>query len=118
MIRRPPRSTRTDTLFPYTTLFRSAVGDALGIEEVFAVDIEAMQHRRRDDSRQQDRTEIERKVQLAVIDLPHEKCGPANEPQRHQSADAERQTDSHPRHRRPEERRGGPGWVSTFRSRW
>src|SRR3546814_20474480 len=44
MIRRPPRSTRTDTLFPYTTLFRSAadlglvllqllpgLGDLLGI---------------------------------------------------------------------------------------
>src|SRR3546814_7184009 len=29
MIRRPPRSTRTDTLFPYTTLFRSiAAGEA------------------------------------------------------------------------------------------
>src|SRR3546814_8478113 len=26
MIRRPPRSTRTDTLFPYTTLFRSKAG--------------------------------------------------------------------------------------------
>src|SRR3546814_1019118 len=26
MIRRPPRSTRTDTLFPYTTLFRSTKG--------------------------------------------------------------------------------------------
>src|SRR3546814_11893284 len=26
MIRRPPRSTRTDTLFPYTTLFRSPYG--------------------------------------------------------------------------------------------
>src|SRR3546814_5226460 len=26
MIRRPPRSTRTDTLFPYTTLFRSLCG--------------------------------------------------------------------------------------------
>src|SRR3546814_10228740 len=26
MIRRPPRSTRTDTLFPYTTLFRSFFG--------------------------------------------------------------------------------------------
>src|SRR3546814_10245576 len=26
MIRRPPRSTRTDTLFPYTTLFRSLAG--------------------------------------------------------------------------------------------
>src|SRR3546814_2499962 len=28
MIRRPPRSTRTDTLFPYTTLFRSDPGGA------------------------------------------------------------------------------------------
>src|SRR3546814_11077242 len=28
MIRRPPRSTRTDTLFPYTSLFRSVVRDA------------------------------------------------------------------------------------------
>src|SRR3546814_2892915 len=27
MIRRPPRSTRTDTLFPYTTLFRSLITD-------------------------------------------------------------------------------------------
>src|SRR3546814_12584683 len=30
MIRRPPRSTRTDTLFPYTTLFR-AIQHALGV---------------------------------------------------------------------------------------
>src|SRR3546814_20572482 len=30
MIRRPPRSTRTDTLFPYTTLFRSAQVDQRG----------------------------------------------------------------------------------------
>src|SRR3546814_12951006 len=29
MIRRPPRSTRTDTLFPYTTLFRSSASDLL-----------------------------------------------------------------------------------------
>src|SRR3546814_15168748 len=29
MIRRPPRSTRTDTLFPYTTLFRSRAGTAI-----------------------------------------------------------------------------------------
>src|SRR3546814_1579361 len=28
MIRRPPRSTRTDTLFPYTTLFRSRLADS------------------------------------------------------------------------------------------
>src|SRR3546814_19609642 len=30
MIRRPPRSTRTDTLFPYTTLFRSRPGGMAG----------------------------------------------------------------------------------------
>src|SRR3546814_12726268 len=30
MIRRPPRSTRTDTLFPYTTLFRSAAPERHG----------------------------------------------------------------------------------------
>src|SRR3546814_4122474 len=30
MIRRPPRSTRTDTLFPYTTLFRSLADDQDG----------------------------------------------------------------------------------------
>src|SRR3546814_11804699 len=29
MVRRPPRSTRTDTLFPYTTLFRSVAAAAL-----------------------------------------------------------------------------------------
>src|SRR3546814_17261179 len=38
MLRRPPRSTRTDTLFPYTTLFRSgeylpsAGADLLGVD--------------------------------------------------------------------------------------
>src|SRR3546814_5027743 len=47
MIRRPPRSTRTDTLFPYTTLFRScfdhgahqfpvAVAQRIGITGLFA----------------------------------------------------------------------------------
>src|SRR3546814_20633085 len=42
MTRRPPRSTRTDTLFPYTTLFRSvAFGDGLpaafhGVRETIA----------------------------------------------------------------------------------
>src|SRR3546814_4437786 len=36
MIRRPPRSTRTDTLFPYTTLFRSTVDIPCGA--MFATD--------------------------------------------------------------------------------
>src|SRR3546814_8185191 len=33
MIRRPPRSTRTDTLFPYTTLFRSAVVHVQAVDD-------------------------------------------------------------------------------------
>src|SRR3546814_1898696 len=40
MIRRPPRSTRTDTLFPYTTLFRSQecpAGPRRGIRRATAV---------------------------------------------------------------------------------
>src|SRR3546814_13900024 len=45
MIRRPPRSTRTDTLFPYTTLFRSASADdaedvaLFHDEQVLAIDL-------------------------------------------------------------------------------
>src|SRR3546814_15750212 len=33
MIRRPPRSTRTDTLFPYTTLFRSDAGRGAAVAD-------------------------------------------------------------------------------------
>src|SRR3546814_15092881 len=47
MKRRPPRSTRTDTLFPYTTLFRSrfagspcANGGGLGVARVVAGDMD------------------------------------------------------------------------------
>src|SRR3546814_3238301 len=38
MIRRPPRSTRTDTLFPYTTLFRSTLHEWLTMRRVTAAD--------------------------------------------------------------------------------
>src|SRR3546814_16445851 len=37
MIRRPPRSTRTDTLFPYTTLFRSHVNKPCNVEEEMSI---------------------------------------------------------------------------------
>src|SRR3546814_14413026 len=40
MIRRPPRSTRTDTLFPYTTLFRSR---EVGAGEVDAAESHALE---------------------------------------------------------------------------
>src|SRR3546814_12837388 len=35
MIRRPPRTTRTDTLFPYTTLFRSALARHVARKNLF-----------------------------------------------------------------------------------
>src|SRR3546814_1876824 len=53
MIRRPPRATRTDTLFPYTTLFRSlprrdiARGRIVGAAHR-AVEVEALGHRNRE----------------------------------------------------------------------
>src|SRR3546814_19199312 len=37
MLRRPPRSTLTDTLFPYTTLFRSDLGKAAGLEPAIGI---------------------------------------------------------------------------------
>src|SRR3546814_5773477 len=45
MIRRPPRSTRTDTLFPYTTLFRSPT--LMGIAEVAIGDADVARRRQR-----------------------------------------------------------------------
>src|SRR3546814_14730305 len=53
MIRRPPRSTRTDTLFPYTTLFRSMAGDA--VRAVQLHDIENAQAARFEEAAQQTR---------------------------------------------------------------
>src|SRR3546814_2235531 len=60
MIRRPPRSTRTDTLFPYTTLFRSFYSIAWAVA-LFA-----------------DLLEIPARVheEIHVLDLPHRR-GPA-----------------------------------------
>src|SRR3546814_4086165 len=42
MIRRPPRSTRTDTLFPYTTLFRSKSGER-GVDDLLRFGEQALQ---------------------------------------------------------------------------
>src|SRR3546814_964445 len=65
MIRRPPRSTRTDTLFPYTTLFRSLVG----------------MHRRRLDHDQADMTL--RVADVAVDDVLVDETVLAGQPRHH-----------------------------------
>src|SRR3546814_2308800 len=44
MIRRPPRSTRTDTLFPYTTLFRSVERDGLAAIDDWVEPLAAVHH--------------------------------------------------------------------------
>src|SRR3546814_3265310 len=57
MIRRPPRSTRTDTLFPYTTLFRSEEliveqsreADIGRVEQIVVLEREPQRHRQRHD---------------------------------------------------------------------
>src|SRR3546814_18179105 len=78
MIRRPPRSTRTDTLFPYTTLFRSAVdedGDRTFEAGVVADGADAADARRaigfrsgrRDEQRRGDLVELENVVGAAVL---------------------------------------------------
>src|SRR3546814_15158205 len=43
-IRRPPRSTRTDTLFPYTTLFRSDAIHRRGVDDASATGFEHLDH--------------------------------------------------------------------------
>src|SRR3546814_19849915 len=48
MIRRPPRSTRTDTLFPYTTLFRSVERQQSPEINHLRVDAEVVHHAKHD----------------------------------------------------------------------
>src|SRR3546814_16163139 len=105
MIRRPPRSTRTDTLFPYTTLFRSP-------------------HRRRDrrsvlKDRQMDirpiRNDDDHRAAVDEIRaLWSAEAGSADEDRLDVLATL---VDEYARTRRPEERRDGKKCVSTCRSR-
>src|SRR3546814_16920656 len=99
MIRRPPRSTRTDTLFPYTTLFRSA-----------------------------DRPDPRAGAGLRRME-PHDPSrGYRHGRRRHDAFDDDGDSARHPRARaggsgrlslvRSEERRVGKECVSTCRSRW
>src|SRR3546814_3706824 len=70
MIRRPPRSTRTDTLFPYTTLFRNHEAGAardLAVGKQLLERPIGFERRRRIAQRREDR--ITRRVRLPGIEL-------------------------------------------------
>src|SRR3546814_13009376 len=113
MIRRPPRSTRTDTLFPYTTLFRSVPHGLPAI---------VWGHRRPVLSpRRQERQEINQRLGGGV-------CGSRRYRQQHICGAvvlvlpfallAAWRASHQPTVNRSEERRVGKECVSTCRSRW
>src|SRR3546814_12764880 len=96
MNRRPPRSTRTDTLFPYTTLFRSTTTlgtiQGVGSRVVNAVDVTSTESATNITAQEIERMPVERNVSSVALLAP----GVA----------------------RSEERRVGKESVSTCRSRW
>src|SRR3546814_14066067 len=97
MIQRPPRSTRTDTLFPYTTLVRSPAGEG-GIEAEVVVSF-SLSHLR------------EGQLLLALVD--------ADELVQHGNRFVARALEGVAADdRRSEESRVGKECVSTCRSRW
>src|SRR3546814_10756277 len=72
MIRRPPRSTRTDTLFPYTTLFRShACAGAPAAGDPLPLDLLAIMERGRSALRRDRAAVAQRRVPLDRL-LPSE----------------------------------------------
>src|SRR3546814_17038760 len=94
MIRRPPRSTRTDTLFPYTTLFRST---AVGRRIVDALEL----------------------LPLEARDADHEEFVKIAAGNRQEAQPFEQRMCRIERlFHRSEERRVGKECVSTCRSRW
>src|SRR3546814_13653231 len=115
MIRRPPRSTRTDTLFPYTTLFRSeAVGPAIadsrkgaqrmGDQHIFPAPVETV-----------GRCNAVGRIARAESEAAEADPGPRA--QNGPAADPVSRGHRAPR-RRSEGRRGGKKCVRPVRSRW
>src|SRR3546814_11260751 len=123
MIRRPPRSTRTYTLFPYTTLFRSPIGGDLLARAELQDLIEAL----RTEGLLHGVDEADGEFGVAVRE--EAVSGGGQSPQLRRAADRPGlRLVSHPTfagevvevltHRRSEERRVGKECVSTCRSRW
>src|SRR3546814_5610922 len=77
MIRRPPRSTRTDTLFPYTTLFRSARGYTVDerAEQMYRLFIEQAKRWKHEDRSEEHTSELQSlmRISYAVFCLKKKK---------------------------------------------
>src|SRR3546814_19557906 len=105
MIRRPPRSTRTDTLFPYTTLFRSPPWPACRLwsesDSQLSLGVDAPPPRGIEARNQSSRTAPVRRRDKGAV-----------------THDLRRHRRLYPLQIRSEERRGGKECGSKFRSRW
>src|SRR3546814_13981245 len=123
MIRRPPRSTRTDTLFPYTTLFRShTVHRLLGLLSGKTPDFDGAKSLFAEESYYWALTPVSRPVkgpQAIVDDIEKQmtlggdlECGLPHAIVSSNNHVVLERTD------RSEERRVGKECVSTCRSRW
>src|SRR3546814_11020497 len=125
MIRRPPRSTRTDTLFPYTTLFRShaklfrAAAKATGVDDAW---LRAIAHAESGfDAKAVSSKGAQGVMQLMPgvateygVEDPFEPAQSISTGARYMKALLRRSHGD----RRPEQRRVGKEGVSKSRSRW
>src|SRR3546814_15517854 len=106
MIRRPPRSTRPDTLFPYTTLFRSTAFDASTVRPHAGWIISLLDVTKEHSELELIRQRAEHLHHTVEMNPQLPWCGEAD-------GRLVEVTD-----RRSEERRVGKECVSTCRSRW
>src|SRR3546814_16823040 len=109
MIRRPPRSTRTDTLFPYTTLFRSDPPSSPKRREIHSLARPMDQVRPTPTAMPPKATHRKLSAASASEKVPVRAAAMAK--RRHTSPDASFSN-------RSEERRVGKEWVGKCESRW
>src|SRR3546814_20140945 len=119
MISRPPRSTRTDTIFPYTTLFRSTLNDLQDV--ITSADILRTLIRKNSvrvvDVRKED--EYKKEHIKTAVSIPLAKVLDNDSPERIvQLLEQTGISDKTPVVVRSEERRVGKECVSTCRYRW
>src|SRR3546814_11133105 len=122
MIRRPPRSTRTDTLFPYTTLFRSAL--FVEAERLSAADYPQSEFPEPlswlvDEERravfEEDQSHFDSRYHLTLVCLPPEESRARAANLLYENT-SQRGVEWH--ERRSEERRVGKESASRCKSRW